>query len=198
MLETRNKPYTTTLGLIRKNVHKKANILLQFEIDTIEFYFQNSHLYFQNLIQKKSLIDKNEPFSEMDKVIGSFQYFRRSILYELNAMIEHWLLIASSPYGEFFDNKNLKRTRTNSISIIEKKYSLELKNMQGYDEVEIIKNSVNGLKHRGGFNFTDYSLGIPEFRSINDDIEHIKKLKNQSTVFIIELINTIINIEHKY
>ncbi|WP_139058998.1 hypothetical protein [Polaribacter vadi] len=113
-------------------------------------------------------------------------------------MIEHWLLIASSPYGEFFDNKNLKRTRTNSISIIEKKYSLELKNMQGYDEVEIIKNSVNGLKHRGGFNFTDYSLGIPEFRSINDDIEHIKKLKNQSTVFIIELINTIINIEHKY
>ncbi len=179
-------------------MHKKANILLQFEIDTIEFYFQNSHLYFQNLIQKKSLIDKNEPFSEMDKVIGSFQYFRRSILYELNAMIEHWLLIASSPYGEFFDNKNLKRTRTNSISIIEKKYSLELKNMQGYDEVEIIKNSVNGLKHRGGFNFTDYSLGIPEFRSINDDIEHIKKLKNQSTVFIIELINTIINIEHKY
>lgn len=177
-------------------MHPKANILLQFEIDTIEYYFKNSLAYFDELIQKKSLDDNNEPFSEMDKIIGSFRYFRRSILYELNGLIEHWLLIASSPYGDFFDNKNIKRSRASSIKIIEEKYSIDISKIKGFDEVEILKNNVNGLKHRGGFDFTDYSLEIAEFKSINDDIEHITFLKNETSKFILKLINKIIKIEH--
>lgn len=177
-------------------MHHKSNILLNWEIETIEYYFANGLKYYSNLI-KKDFSDDGKIIGEKEYVVGSFQYFRRSILYELNAMIEQWLLYASSIDGEFFDNKNLKRTRAKSVQIIKERYKIELSNISEFENVEMIRRTVNALKHRGGFDFTDFSKDIPEFKSVKDDIRHLETLKNSAIKFIKELIATILLIDKR-
>ncbi len=178
-------------------MHHKADILLKWEIDTIEYYFQNGLKYYTELLQSEFSENPKQIIGEKDYAIGSFKYFRRSVIYELNALIEQWLLTASSEDGDFFDNTNLKRTRANSVKIIQDKYAIELEKISGFHETETIRRTVNSLKHRGGFDFTDYSRGIPEFKSIKDDIDYLEGLKDSAFKFIKELIDVIIIMEHE-
>ena len=176
-------------------MHKKSDILLDWEINTIDYYFQTGLSYYSDLLQERFPENEESIIGEKEYAIGSFQYFRRSILYELNALIEHWLLYASTNEGDFFDNSNLKRSRASSDKIIKQKYNIELEKISGFKEVELIRETVNSLKHRGGFDFTDYSKGIPEFKTVNDDIERLKVLKDAAIRFIKELVAVIIIIE---
>jgi len=173
-------------------MHHKSDILLNWEIETIEYYFANGLKYYTDLMKKDFPNDEGKFIGEKDYVIGSFQYFRRSVFYELNAMIEQWLLNASSNDGEFFDNKNLRRTRAKSVQIIKEKYKIELNDISEFENVEVIRKTVNSLKHRGGFDMTDFSKGIPEFKSVKDDISHLETLKNSAIKFIRELIAVIL------
>ena len=178
-------------------MHPKADILLNWELKTIYYYFQNGLNYYTELLQKEFTENPSQIIRERDYAIGSFKYFRRSVLYELNALIEQWLLTASSEDGDFFENTNLKRTRRNSVNIIRQKYNIELDKISGFHETDTIRKTVNSLKHRGGFDFTDYSKGIPEFKSVEDNIEHLKVLKDSTFKFVKELIDVIIILEHE-
>ena len=178
-------------------MNKKSHILLDWEIATIDYYFKNGLLHFHELLQKDFPEKEELIIGERDYAIGSFRYFRRSVLYELNALIENWLLYASSTDGDFFDNNNLRRSRGNSVKFIKQKYDIELEKINGFDKVEMVRVTVNSLKHRGGFDFTDYSKGIPEFKIVNDDIEQLETLKEGIFDFIRKLINEIITIENK-
>ena len=178
-------------------MHPKSDILLKWELDTIEYYFHNGLNYYTELIQGEFSEDPNHIIGVKEYAIGSFKYFRRSVLYELNALIEQWLLIASSEDGQFFHNQNLKRTRSNTVKTIKQKYVIELDKISGFHGTEMIRKTVNSIKHRGGFDFTDYSKGIPEFKSVKDDIEHLKELKDSAFKFLKELIDVIIIMEHE-
>ena len=178
-------------------MHKKAEILLNWDLETIEYYFQNGLNYYLELFKKKFPDNPERIIGEKDYAIGSFKYFKRSVLYELNSLVEEWLLMASTNDGDFFDNNNLKRTRADSAKNIRLKYNIELDRITGFNEVEQIKKTVNSLKHRGGFDFTDYSKGIPEFKSVKDDIDSIKLFKDSTFRFLKELINVIIIKEHE-
>lgn len=178
-------------------MHNKSDILLNWEIETIEYYFQNGLTYYSTLLQKKFKENAEQIIGEKEYASGSFQYFRRSVLYELNALIEQWILTASTNYGDFFDNKNLKRSRANSVKILKQKYNIELEKISGFTEVELIRTTVNSLKHRGGFDFTDYSKGLPEFKTVNDDIQHLTVLMKAAIKFIKELIAVVIIIEEE-
>ena len=178
-------------------MHNKSDILLNWEIETIEYYFQNGITYYSTLLQKKFKENAEQIIGEKEYAAGSFQYFRRSVLYELNALIEQWILTASTNDGDFFDNKNLKRSRANSVKILKQRYNIELEKISGFTEVELIRTIVNSLKHRGGFDFTDYSKGLPEFKTVNDDIQHLSVLMKAAIKFIKELIAVIIIIEEE-
>jgi hypothetical protein len=175
-------------------MHHKSEILLNWEIDTLEYYFANGMNYYSKLLQN-DFVDDGKIMGEKEYLSGSFQFFRRSVFYELNSMIELWLLNASTKDGEFFDNKNLKRTRAKSIQIIKERYKIELNQISEFENVEIIRKTVNSLKHRGGFDLTDFSKGIPEFKSVKDDINHLKILKEAAIKFLKELVADILIID---
>ena len=73
-------------------MHPKADILLNWELETIDYYFQNGLNYYMGLLQKEFTENPSQIIGERDYSIGSYKYFRRSVLYELNALIEQWLL----------------------------------------------------------------------------------------------------------
>ena len=177
-------------------MHHKSDILLNWEIETIEYYFANGMNHYSNLL-KKDFVDDGKIIGEKEYLAGSFQFFRRSVFYELNSMIELWLLNASTEDGEFFENKNLKRTRAKSVQIIKEKYKIELNQISEFENVEIIRKTVNSLKHRGGFDLTDFSKGIPEFKSVKDDINHLKTLKDSAIKFLKELVAVILIMEEE-
>jgi hypothetical protein len=178
-------------------MHKKADIILGWEIEDLEYYIQNGLKYNIEILKKDYADTKDRIRGEKEQATASFRIYKRSILYELNALIEHWLLFASSDDGTFFDDNNLKRSRSDSIKIISIKYQIPLNTISCFEEIELIKTMVNSLKHRGGYSFTDYSEAGNKFNSVNDSIEHILYLKESAFKFIKELISAIIIIEHE-
>jgi len=97
----------------------------------------------------------------------------------LNSLVEQYLLFFSTDFTEeiaFFRNSNLKRSRSQSASILLSKYGLNISNLSGFLDVNELKEIVNGLKHRGGFDFTDFSSSIPVFKTISDDTDTLKRL----------------------
>lgn len=178
-------------------MHKKADIILGWEIEDLEYYIQNGFNNYIEIINKDYGDSKDRIRGEMEQAQASFRFYRRSILYELNALIENWLLIASSDDGAFFDANILKRSRSDSVKIINTKYQIPLKAISGFEEIELINEIVNSLKHRGGYSFPDNSNAFVEFKSVEDSIEHILYLKESAFKFIKELISAIIITENE-
>ena len=178
-------------------MHKNADIILGWEIEDLDNYIQNGLKYYIEILKKDYVDSTDRIRGEIHHASASFRYFRRSILYELNALIEHWLLFASSDDGTFFDDNNLKRSRSNSIEKISIKYQIPLDTISCFEEIKLIKEMVNSLKHRGGHSFTDYSETLIKFNSVDDSIEHILYLKESAFKFIKELISAIIILEHE-
>lgn len=178
-------------------MHKNHDIILIWEIEDLDNYIQNGIKYFIDNVNKDYADSNSRIRGEKEQAEASFRFFRRSILYELNALIEHWLLIASSDDGAFFDVNNLKRSRIDSVKFINTKYKISLKAISGFKEIELIKDIVNSLKHRGGYSIPDNSKVLVEFKSVEDSIEHILYLKESAFKFIKELISVIIILEQE-
>jgi hypothetical protein len=165
--------------------------LLDWETQNIDAYLKEGISHYVDKINSSNDEDKLPRLNEKELAIGSFRYFRRSVLYELNALVEHWLLTFSSDIedGTYFDNDNLKRTRSQSIKIIREKYSIDFSLIPGNQNVEKLKGIVNSLKHRGGYDFTDFSKSIPEIRFAIEDVNTLKTLLND----VIEFLKTILD-----
>jgi hypothetical protein len=134
--------------------------------------------------------------SDKDLSIGSFRYFRRSVLYELNSLVEQFLLFYSTDFSEeiaSFQKSNLKRSRAQSAKIISEITGLDLSLLQGFHEVEELKEIVNGLKHRGGFDFTDFSKSVPVFRMVKDDIDNLMRIQQGVEQYLIQLTQKLTN-----
>lgn len=178
-------------------MHTKIDILLDWEINTLENYFQKNLDFY---IQEISVADDTLNFPKLSNkylAIGAFGYFRQSVLYELNALVEHYLLMGADDGSGLLSNENLKRSRAESIKTISVKYKIDISNLPGYTEVKKLYSTVNALKHRGGFDFTNFSRSIPEFKRVDDNIETLKLFKDASFKFVKELVNSILLIERK-
>ncbi|MBX2925155.1 MAG: hypothetical protein KF746_23340 [Chitinophagaceae bacterium] len=179
-------------------MHPKLDILLKWEIDTIDFYFENGLANFIKEINNADDTMILPDLSNKDLAIGSFRYFRQSVLYELNALVEHFLQIAAASDDALLkSNKNLKRSRNESVKIIMEKYNISIQNLTGYAEIKVLYSTVNALKHRGGFEYTDFSKIIPEFKIADCEINTLKELKAATFQFMKELVNSILLKEKK-
>ena len=179
-------------------MHPKLDILLTWEIDTIDFYFEKGLANFIHVYNNANDEMKFPKLSDKSLAIGAFRYFRQSVLYELNAMVEHYLQIASTgDESILLSNKLLKRGRSESIKIIFEKYNIDIQNLAGYSSIKALYSIVNALKHRGGYEQTDFSGKIPRIKSVNSDIDSLREIKEASYQFVKSLVNSILLIEGK-
>lgn len=178
-------------------MHPKIEILLEWELDTIESYFRNGLQFHIEQIKSADDTFSLPKLSAKDLAIGAFGYFRKSILYELNALVEHYLLMGADNGAGLLSNSNLKRSRAECIGIIKDEYNIDISCLRGYKEIKELYSTVNAIKHRGGFDFTDFSKPIPEFKMVRDDIDVLKALKGGTYTFIKELVNAILLVKGK-
>jgi hypothetical protein len=179
-------------------MNAKSDILLNWEIEAIEFYVEKASTFFIKEIDNADDEIRLPSWSKKSLANAAFRYFRQSVLYELNALVEHYLQIAAADEsGLLASNENLKRSRSESIKVILEKYNINIRNLTGYDEVKQLYSIVNALKHRGGFEYTDFSKVIPETRLAKTEIRKLKELKAGVYIFVRELINSILLIENK-
>jgi hypothetical protein len=176
-------------------INPKIIILLNWELDNINSYLQEGLEYYSDKIEQAD--DKQEfpKLSQKGLAVGSFRYFRRSVLCELNSLVEEYLLFFSTDLAEeiaFFQNSNLKKSRGKSINIISSKYDLDLSLLPGYHDVEEMKEIVNGLKHRGGFDFTDFSKQIPIIKTVNDDADSLSRMMQSVDQFLKALVQKVL------
>jgi hypothetical protein len=73
-------------------------------------------------------------------------------------------------------------------------YGLDVSLLPGFREVEELKEIVNGLKHRGGFDFTDFSKSVPEFRVVKDDTDNLIRIQQNVGQFLQMLTQKIIKV----
>jgi hypothetical protein len=182
---------------MESKINPKIEILLNWELENINFYLLEGIKHYVNRIEQANDDLKLPKLSEKELDIGSFRYFRRSVLYELNSLVEQYLLFFSTDFSEeisFFQNSNLKRSRAQSVKILSKMYGLDVSLLPGFREVEELKEIVNGLKHRGGFDFTDFSKSVPEFRVVKDDTDNLINIQQNVEQFLQMLTQKIIKV----
>ncbi len=139
-------------------MHPKTDILLKWHRDSIEFYFNHGFDFYLNLIDSADETMNLPNLSNRDLAVGSFRFFKNSIFYELNAMVEEYFLYAASKTESFLEtNSNLKKNRSECIRLIYEKYKIDIQNLPGNSEIMELYSIVNGLKHRGGMDFSDFS-----------------------------------------
>ncbi len=179
-------------------MHPKLDILLSWDIDALDYYFEKGIVKYISEYNDANDEMNLPKLSDKQLAFSAFQFFRQSILYELNALIEHYLQIASA--GDepiLLSNSLLKRGRSESIKTIYERYNIDITNLTGYSDIKKLYSMVNALKHRGGFQPTDFSKVIPQFKHVSIDFDSLKELKESSFSFIRSLVNAILIIEGK-
>jgi len=92
----------------------------------------------------------------MDYPLFRSEYTTRTVMYELNAMIEGVLQSMAEPFWQ--EKKNSTKIKTIHdlpfwaiTELVEKHYGTCLKDIDGYNVFEDLRKMVNAFKHRKGF-----------------------------------------------
>lgn len=177
-------------------MHPKMDMVWKWELDTIEYYFEKGLSFFINEIEAADDTMMLPGLSQKSLAIGSFDFFRQSVFYELNALVEHYFQIAAAGNESLLSsNKHLKRGRSEAVKTIMQQYNIQVRDIIGFAEVKQLYSTVNALKHRGGFECIDFSCIVPELRRADTEIETLKQLKDATFQFVTTLVNTILLIE---
>jgi hypothetical protein len=76
-------------------MHSKSDILLNWDIELIEFYFEKGSVIFINKIDNPNDEIRLPSLSKKSLAIAAFRYVRQSVLQDINAVIEHRLQSAA-------------------------------------------------------------------------------------------------------
>jgi hypothetical protein len=182
-------------------LHKKNDVLLRWEKENIEYFITVNLEFYTNLINNAKIGYPELPYlDERTNAIGSFRYFKNSILYELNALVELYLVWAAAEGALATKKTNLLSTRAKASNILLKKYNIDISNIPGFDNIRVLYKTVNALKHRGGIDFPKSIniLGstVLEFKTVELDFEEILNIKNNVFSFLDALVNMILLIEN--
>lgn len=136
----------------------KLNILIKWELQTIEYALSNFLSYAEKAAKKASVQGDNgfNPdglMTEAELAKGARILVLNSVLYEMNALMEWVLFVLGNwdlPPEKRSTPSAFKRSRSQLIREVEGYFEIALKNLPGYADVERLKDEVNALKHRGG------------------------------------------------
>jgi hypothetical protein len=182
-------------------LHKKNDILLKWEKENID-YFISVNLEFYNQLIDNAKFDFPElpNLNERTKALGSFRYFKNSVLYELNALVELYLIWAAADGALGSKKVNLSRTRAEASNIILEKYNIKISDLPCFSDIRKLYSAVNANKHRGGFDFpiSRQILGstIQEHKTVEFHIEEMLNVKESAFTFLDALVNMILLIEY--
>lgn len=182
-------------------LHKKNDVLLRWEKENIEYFISINLDFYTDLINNAKINFPELPYlDERTNAIGSFRYFKNSVLYELNALVELYLVWAAAEGALAIKKANLNRTRAEASNIILEKYNIKISNIPGFDDIRRLYKIVNALKHRGGIDFPNSTsiLGstILEFNTVEFETEEILNIKNRVFIFLDAFVNMILLIDH--
>jgi hypothetical protein len=182
-------------------LHKKNDILLRWEKENIEYFISVTMKFYKELIDNAKFDFPELPnLDERSKALGSFRYFKNSVLYELNALVELYLIWAAADGGISTKKVNLIRTRAEASNIIHEKYNIKISDLPGFSDIRKLYSAVNANKHRGGIDFpiSRNILGstIQETKTLDFHIEEILNLKESVFTFLEALVNMILLIEY--
>lgn len=105
--------------------------------------------------------------SAMDYPLFRSQYAARTVMYELNAMVEGVLQNLADPFWQ--EQQNSEKIKSiydlpfwAVVEIVEKYYGIRLKDIDGSDAFYELRKAVNSFKHRKGFRRHEDLMRNPE------------------------------------
>ena len=167
----------------------RLDVFVRWELQAIEYFTLTAYAAFRHksTAENRTGLTDEGLLSEAALESGGVGFALESGLYLLNSFVDMFLMIVGNrSRGEpaTLNEITLNASRKHCVKEIEKAYGFSPVSVAGWDAVEVVRKSVNALKHKAGIEFISECGGTFEIVSvqISEDLmrTYIKQVREWS------------------
>ena len=161
----------------------RLDLMIHWEIDPIERLLDEVPTFLAQRAEEarragNSGLLPDGRLSDEEVYLAASSLTRDAIIYHLNALVDWFLLALATrilPPVWGLTPQAQSRSRGQLIKAIESHYHVNVKQLPSWDQVELLREEANAIKHRGGSHLPESShIGVPVFHRADTTPESLR------------------------